>query len=327
MRGMGGVTAIPGGTPDGRPSSRSSRTRQASRVPPSAYRISSSARRPGGPCRFRTTVTVLRWPTTSRPSLIQPDRTRSRRSPLASCSAAASPGPSVSGSISRSSVPARRASAASRPSRSPTRAPDVAGSRPSGRSRISRSTVRAESSAAASDSASSRSAGVSTTSHSGRTPRATASTGSKARARSSQATIAPVACAPAAARSASVVLPDETSPRRATVADRGSPPVPSMASRAANPVDTTRPSGSASGTGSGSAGIGTRASAPSTTRPSSPPRRGAAEPQRAWSVERASETSDAGVIGRPIVERMFYLVKRVAATRTPPAHPRPGRSA
>ncbi len=227
-------------------------------------------------------------------------------------------------------MPARRASAASRPSRSPTRPPDSAGSRPSGRSITSRSTVRAVRSAAEIASASSRSTGVSTTSHSGRTPRVTASTGSKARARSSHATIPPPACASAATRSATVVLPDDASPRSATVAERGSPPVARMASSAPNPVDTMRPSVSGSGvrrrgpvagtsgadSGSGrpvssgtSTGIGARASAPSTPRTISPPRRGAAAPQRAWSVASASETSDAWPIGRPIIERMFDMVK------------------
>jgi hypothetical protein len=50
----------PGGAPDGRPPSSSSRSRQRSRGPPSAYRISSSARRPDGPYRLRTTVAALR---------------------------------------------------------------------------------------------------------------------------------------------------------------------------------------------------------------------------------------------------------------------------
>ena len=244
------VAAVPdarpggaGGSPAGNgPASSPSRRRQASRAPPSAYRISRSVRRPGGPWRLRATVTALRWPTTSRPSRIQPVRSSSSRRPLASSTAAARARPSAFGSTTTSSVPARLASAASRPSRSPTRTPLTAGSRPSGRSTTRRSTVRAARSAAESARASSRSTGVSTTSHSGRTPRATASTGSKARARSSQATIAPVACASAATRSASVVLPDEASPRSATVADRGSPPVPRMASRAANPVGTTRSS-------------------------------------------------------------------------------------
>ncbi len=186
-------------------------------------------------------------------------------------------------------------------------------------------------------SASSRSTGVRTTSHSGRTPRATASTGSKARARSIQAVIAPPVCASATARSAAVVLPDDASPRSATVASRGRPPVPRIASSAANPVGTTRPSSTAgvpgrrtgagargvgasgsgeagsdagassgreSGSGSGRA-IGARASAPSTANAMSPPRRGAAAPQRVWSAASASETSDAPVIGRPIIERMF----------------------
>ena len=317
---------------------RSARTRHPSRAPPSAYRISRSVCRPGGPWRLRATVTALRCPTTSRPSRIQPVRSISSRRPLAASTAAASPRPSAFGSTITSSVPARLASAASRPSRSPTRTPPTAGSRPSGRSTTRRSTVRAARSAAESARASSRSTGVSTTSHSGRIPRATASTGSKARARSSQATIAPDAWASAARRSATVVLPDEASPRRATVVVRGRPPMPRMASRAANPVETTRPSASVAGCAAGatgdpagdsgtsagagrppgrprsvpsgsSSGIGASASAPSTTRPSSPPRRGAAAPQRAWSVARASETSDVVAIGRPILERMFDYVK------------------
>ena len=263
------------------------------------------------------------------------------------------PGPGRARSAPRttSSVPARLASAASRPSRSPTRTPLTAGSRPSGRSTTRRSTVRAARSAAESARASSRSTGVSTTSHSGRMPRATASTGSKARARSSQATIAPVAWASAATRSASVVLPDEASPRSATVADRGSPPVPRMASRAANPVGTTRPvgvRGRLRGPGRGGRrpgrqrdepGSGERvarvevvrvvraASAPGRARPrpparSSPPRRGAAAPQRAWSVASASETSDERAIGRRILEQMFYSGKGFGGFDRPRATPR-----
>ncbi len=307
-------------------------------------------RRPGGPWRLRATVTALRCPTTSRPSRIQPVRSSSSRRPLASSTAAASPRPSAFGSTITSSVPARLASAASRPSRSPTRTPPTAGSRPSGRSTTRRSTVRAARSAAESARASSRSTGVSTTSHSGRIPRATASTGSKARARSSQATIAPDAWASAASRSATVVLPEVAPPRRATVVVRGSPPMPRIASRAANPVETTRPSSSvaggavrgelagavagavagpsgtsagpgracspgvSSGSSSGT-GTGASASAPSTIGPSSPPRRGAAAPQRAWSVASVSETSDVRAIGRRILEHLFYCGKGRTARR------------
>jgi hypothetical protein len=346
---------VPGGaTGAAMPSSSSGRARQASRGPPSAYRISRVARRPGGPYRLRATSTALRCPTTSRPRWIQPERRNSRRRPLASSTAAARLRPRLAGSSTTRSVPARRASAASLPSRSPTRLPATAGSRPSGRSMTSRSTVRAASSAPARASASSRSTGVRTTSHSGRTPRATASTGSKARARSSHATIAPPACASAAVRSATVVLPEDAAPRNATVAARGSPPGPRMASSAANPVGTMRPSTSGagapgrrvtmgargvgaresgapagseavpgarvgseavpgarvgSGTGSGIV-IGARARAPSVASTRSPPRRGAAEPQRAWRVASASEMSDAGAIGRPIIERLFYSSRR-----------------
>jgi hypothetical protein len=120
------------------------------------------------------------------------------------------------------------------------------------------------------------------------------------------------------------VQPDEASPRSATVPTRGIPPVPSRASRAANPVDTTRSSPSvtrsrgrgaldgmrsvvagsnASSESSGSPGTGTRASEPSTGR--STPRRGAAAPQRDWSRNRVSETSDERVIGHPMIEHSF----------------------
>jgi hypothetical protein len=335
------------------PSSRGARTRQASRTPPSAYRISRSARRPGCPYRLRSMVTPLRRPTTSRPSRIQPAGWSSSHRPLASWTAAARLRPSDSGSSTTSSAPARRASAASRPSRSPTRFPAIAGSRPSGRSTTSRSTVRAARSDPDIASASSRSAGVRTTSHSGLTPRATASTGSNERARSSHATIAPPACASAATRSASVVLPELALPRSATVAERGRPPVPRIASSAANPVETMRPSASRAGAprraGPGTRGPGpgtgwrpgvvsssgassgwtARASAPSVSQagavrvpsPSSSPRRGAAPPQRAWSVASAWETSDERAIGRRIIERMFYCVKVSTAVRRPDCQP------
>ena len=287
-----------------------------------------------------------RWPRCAAPPRparggSSPTRRSSSRRPLASSTAAASDRSSASGSSTTSSVPARLASAASRPSRSPTRFPATAGSRPSGRSRTSRSTVRATSSDPASASASSRSAGVRTTSHSGLIPRATASTGSNARARSSHATIAPPACASATTRRATVVLPEDASPRSATVAERGSPPVPRTASSAVNPVETMRPSRSTAGrpgrvrvdgvNGAGavmagvapsssagaSSGIGARASAPSTVPTSSLPRRGAAAPQRAWSAARASETSDVRAIGRPIIERIVLFVKGPAPRMWP----------
>ncbi len=304
-------------------------------VPVAALRVQDPqlGRRPGGPWRLLATVTVLCCPTTSRPSRIQLVRASSSLSPLASCSAPRNPDLIVVGSTTSSSAPARLASAASRPGRSPARDPVSAGSQPSGRSITSTSTVRVESSEAARDSASSRSDGVSTTSHSRRTPRATASTASKARARSSQAAIEPAACAWATARNATVVLPDDASPRSATVPTRGIPPIPSTASSAANPEDTTRSSASgarlstlglpagvmgvsagAVGSSAGSPGIATRASEPSTS--GSTPRRGAAAPQRDWSRERASETSDERVIGRPIIEHPFY------SSRARPSRPR-----
>jgi hypothetical protein len=83
--------------------------------------------------------------------------------------------------------------------------------------------------------------GVTTASQSGVTPRAQASTGSKLRTRSSQATISPAAWASAAIRSASVAAPLEAVPRRATLAVRGKPPGPRMASSPAKPVETVRP--------------------------------------------------------------------------------------
>ena len=144
------------------------------------------------------------------------------------------------GSRATSSVSARRARAARRRSRSATFAAVVPGSGRGGRSITSRSTERPASSAPAIDRPSSSVSGVRTTSQSSRTPRATASTGSRARARSSQATIAPSAWASATRRRARVVLPELASPRRATLALRGRPPGPRIASSAGNPVRTIR---------------------------------------------------------------------------------------
>ena len=143
----------------------------------------------------------------------------------------------------RSRVSARRASAASRWSRSATLAGlSVFASRPPGRSRTSMSTDLPASRLPAIESPSSRLAGVMTTSHSSRMPRATASTGSKLRDRSSQATTEPCAWASAATRRESVVRPLEPSPRIATLADFGRPPGPRIASSAAKPVWMTRSS-------------------------------------------------------------------------------------
>ena len=214
-RGSGGSPAAPAGRSGcGRP------------APPSA----------GRRCRARGGSTTAGrapaggWSTRRRPSARPPAR----------------PG----GSSTTSSVSARRARAASRPSRSAMPAGrSVAASRPPGRSRTSRSTERPASSMPPMASPSSSVSGVMTTSHSSRTPRATASTGSKLRARSSQATIAPVAWASAASRRTSVVRPLEPSPRMATLADRGRPPGPRIASSAANPVWTTRSSAAGDGLG------------------------------------------------------------------------------
>ena len=220
-------------------------------------------------------------------------------------------------------MPARRASAASRPSRSPNLAPVTpeAGfaapfAPPPGpdRSMTSRSTARPVSSAPAMARPSRGSAGVSTTSHSGFTPRATASTGSSAAARSSQATIEPAAWASATSRRASVVRPLETSPRIARPIPRGTPPGSRIASSSAKPVEWTRsrsiprstdglPAGPRPGSRSASgSSSGTVASAP-TTSPANPdpplPRRsranpGAAAPQRDRSAARAEVRSGDG---------------------------------
>lgn len=325
------------------------RRRQASRSPPSAYRIRRVARRPGGPARLRATITSVRWPTTSRPSRIHDRRASSSRMPVASPMAAASPPappaappparplparPPVSdprsaapgGSSTTRVIPARRASAARRPSRSANGRPMTApGPFPvrAGRSMTSRSTARPASSDPAIARPSSASTGVSTTSHSGLMPRATTSTGSSAAARSSQATIAPAACASAASRRASVVRPLDRSPRSATPMPRGTPPGPRMASSSAKPVEKMR-SGSSPGPGwgcsSGTVASGTVASAPTTSpTPSLPtprippapwPRRplepacslsGAAAPQRDRRVARAALRFESGAIICPAV--------------------------
>ena len=112
---------------------RSSRARQASRSPPSAYRIRRVARRPGGPYRLRATSASVRWPTMSRPSRIHDRRASSRRRLVASATAVASPPASPGGSSTTKSVSERRASAASRPSRSAIRAGRVRGGQPATR--------------------------------------------------------------------------------------------------------------------------------------------------------------------------------------------------
>jgi hypothetical protein len=208
-------------------------------------------------------------------------------------------------------IPARRASAASRPSRSANLAPvpapafepalGFAAPNRLGRSMTSRSTARPASSEPAIARPSSGSAGVSTTSHSGRIPRATASTGSSASVRSSQATIEPAAWASAASRSASVVRPLEASPRSDTPMPRGTPPGPRMASSSANPVEKIRSwSGCRLGAPSGCS-IGTVASAPTT----SPAKLGAAAPQRDRRVARAAFRSVEGAVMALSIEQMF----------------------
>jgi hypothetical protein len=236
----------------------------------------------------------------SPPSRIHDRRASSRRMPLDSATAVARPPASPGASRIRSSVSARRASAASRRRRSATLAGlSVLASRPPGRSSTSRSTERPARSEPAIERPSSRLAGVMTTSHSRRTPRATASTGSKLRERSSQATTEPPAWASATTRSESVVRPLEPSPRIATLADFGSPPGPRIASSAAKPVWMTRSSSRRPGSYRGAsawsdatAGSGARASAPMT--------RGAAAPHRARRPATAASTSPRAVVIGPL---------------------------
>lgn len=191
-------------------------------------------RRPGGPTLLRATMTSVACPTTSRPSRIHARRTSSRRIPVPSPTAAVTEFTSPGGSRTSREMPARRASAASRPSRSANRA---AASRRGGRSMTRRSTARPDRSDPAMARPSSGSAGVSTTSHSSCMPRATASTGSKAPARSSQATMAPLTWASAASRRASVVRPLDRSPRNERPIPRGRPPDPRITSSAGKPVE------------------------------------------------------------------------------------------
>ena len=244
--------------------------------------------------------------------------------PVASPTAAASPPEfwvAPGGSSTTRVIPARRASAASRPSRSAKARPVTPGpfeARP-GRSMTSRSTARPASSEPAIARPSSASAGVSTTSHSGLIPLATASTGSSAAARSSQATIEPADWASAASRRASVVRPLDRSPRRATPMPRGTPPGPRMASSSANPVEMTR-SGSGWDCGSpppcarSAASSGTVASDP-TTSPAYP---GAAAPQRERRVARAACRSEVGAIIVPAVSNICSNESR--------GHPEPKRA-
>lgn len=217
--------------------------------------------------------------------------------PVDSAMAVARPPARPGGSRTTNRASVRRARAASRPSRSATRAGRSVGARrPPGRSRTSRSTDRPDSRAPAMARPSSRVDGVMTTSHSSRMPRATASTGSNVRARSSQATTEPLAWASAASRRVRVVRPLDPSPRMATLAERGRPPGPRIASSAANPVRTIRPSrsGSVPGTGAGGTalGVGCPGSiAGSDASASAPATLGAAAPQRVRRDVRAAVTS------------------------------------
>ena len=229
------------------------------------------------------------------------------------------PAPGASRISSR--VSARRASAASRWSRSAIRAGvSVLARRPPGRSRTSRSTERPASSEPAMPRPSSRVAGVMTTSHSSRTPRATASTGSKLRDRSSQATTEPSAWASAATRRASVVRPLEPSPRIATLAEVGRPPGPRIASSAAKPVWMTRWPGSgaipgrAGSRGRPPPGSGARASAPSARER---PPRSCRTPASLEARERGVHISTGGRHRTPILEHLFYSAKALRGIAGP----------
>jgi len=223
-------------------------------------------RRSGAPWRSFATRTSVRWPTTSRPSRIQPARRSSSARFDPSASAARRGAGASVGSRTRRSAPVRRANTTRRASRSPggggrrlprvsrgahrsadpparPRAPDPAAAarpRAPSRSRTRTSTARAWRREPAIASASSIEPGTRTASHSRRTPRATASTGSRLRARSIQATSAPQAWASAAARRASVVAPLDPAPRRVTVPARGRPPAARSASSSVKPVGIDR---------------------------------------------------------------------------------------
>ena len=287
--------------------SSASCARHASRSPPSAYRIRSVVRRPGGPWRLWATSASVRWPTTSRPRRTHDRRASSSRMPVDSATAVARPPASPGASRMRSRVSARRASAASRWSRSAILPGlSVRASRPPGKSRTSMSTDRPASRLPAMLRPSSRLAGVMTTSHSSRTPRATASTGSKLRDRSSQATTEPAFCASAATRRLSVVRPLEPSPRIATLADLGRPPGPRIASSAAKPVWMIRSSSTGATTGcepaasadapAASAASARASGAGSAANASAPMTRGAAAPHRACRPATAASTSPRGVV-------------------------------
>ena len=209
--------------------------------------------------------------------------------------AAVSSRPRPGGSRTMSRTPARRASAASRSRRLPRLGArfggwplDLPAGGPlrasAGKSITRTSTDRPARSEPAMAMPSSGDSGWRTTSHSRRTPRATASIGSRLRARSTQAAMAPPACASATSRRATVVWPLEGAPDRATAASRGMPPGPRIASRAAKPVPNTRSArtGPTPGRDSGS-DSGTIASEPITC--------GAAAPQRVRRDARAAETS------------------------------------
>ena len=256
------------------------------------------------------TSASVRWPTTSRPRRTHDRRASSSRMPVDSSTAVARPPdlpPAPGASRISSRVSARRASAASRWSRSAIRPGlSVLARRPPGRSRTSRSTERPASSEPAMPRPSSRVAGVMTTSHSSRTPRATASTGSKLRDRSSQATTEPSAWASAATRRASVVRPLEPSPRIATLAEVGRPPGPRIASSAAKPVWMTRWPGSGAIPAAAGLGVGLRRIGRQGEGPDDP--RSCRTPASLEARERGVHISTGGRHRTAILEHLFYSI-------------------
>ena len=189
----------------------------------------------------------------SRPSRIHDRRASSRRSPVDSATAVARPAGETR-RFEHDEERLRRAGRAPPAGPAGPRSGRACPRRPAGRragpARAGPPSAR-PAAAPPMASPSSSVSGVMTTSHSSWTPRATASTGSKLRDRSSQATIEPWAWASAASRRTSVVRPLDPSPRIATLADRGRPPGPRIASSAAKPVWMTRSSWVGAGVGVG----------------------------------------------------------------------------
>ena len=157
----------PAASPGGPVSSASSRVTAGPRSPSGGYTISMSTARPGAPPRSFSTVTVTRWPTTSRPTRSQSRWASARRRWLASARASRSVGASPSEPMARTRAPTRRAWAASWRSTAAWAEGSLGG-----RSRTSRSTERLPRSEPAMRSPSVATRGRTTTSQRRSTPRA-----------------------------------------------------------------------------------------------------------------------------------------------------------